>query len=88
LNKLDVPKFVADSMPIQDAIDLVKFMIEVTAGYVRFTPGAPVVHEPIDIATITLYEGFRWVQRKHYSPARLNPEPHSQHRHPLPPEGA
>jgi hypothetical protein len=85
---LNVPKLAADGMPIQDAIDLVKYMIDVTAGYVRFAPGAPVVHHPIDIATITLYEGFRWVQRKHYYPAGLNPEPHDRHRHPLPPEAA
>ena len=75
-------------MPIQDAIDLVKYMIDVTAGYVRFTPGAPVVHEPIDIATITLYERFRWVQRKHYYPAGLNSELADHHGHPLPGEGA
>jgi hypothetical protein len=86
LNGLNVARLATDAMPIQDAIDLAKYMIDVTAGYVRFAPGAPVVHHPVDIATITLYEGFRWVQRKHYYPAALNPEPHDRHRHPLPPE--
>jgi hypothetical protein len=60
-------------MPIQDAIDLVKYLIEVTAGFVRFIPGAPSVHEPIDIAAITFHENFRWVRRKHYFSAELNP---------------
>lgn len=61
------------AMPIQDAIDLVKYLIQVTEGFVRFIPGAPTVHEPIDIAAITYHEGFRWVQRKHYYSAELNP---------------
>ena len=60
-------------MPIQDAIDLVKYLIEVTAGFVRFIPGAPSVHEPIDLAAITFHENFRWVCRKHYFSAELNP---------------
>jgi hypothetical protein len=60
-------------MPIQDAIDLVRYLIEVTAGFVRFIPGAPSVHEPIDIAAVTYHENFRWVRRKHYFSAELNP---------------
>lgn len=61
------------AMPIQDAIDLVRYLAEVTAGFVRFRPGANTVSGPIDLAAITLYEGFRWVARKHYYPAQLNP---------------
>ncbi|HXB26478.1 MAG TPA: hypothetical protein VNV25_17220 [Gemmatimonadaceae bacterium] len=53
-------------MPIHDAIDLVRYMADVTVGFVRFAAGASVVHPPIDIAAITPHEGFRWVQRKHY----------------------
>lgn len=59
-------------MPMQDAIDLVRFMCEITAGFVRFAPGAPTVHPPIDIASISSHEGFRWVQRKHYFSMDLN----------------
>ncbi|MDB4950845.1 MAG: hypothetical protein JWM27_3494 [Gemmatimonadetes bacterium] len=60
-------------MPIQDAIDLVKYLADVTAGYLRFKPGAPVVGPPIDIAAITRHQGFKWVSRKHYYPGELNP---------------
>jgi hypothetical protein len=52
-------------MPIQDAIDLVQYLADVTAGYMRFKPGIPSVAPPIDIATITRFQGFKWVRRKH-----------------------
>lgn len=63
------------TMPIQDAIDLVHFLIDVTCGYVRFAPGPATVAQPIDSAAITRHEGFRWVRRKHYYSAGVNP-PH------------
>lgn len=72
LDSLPVEKLVQASMPIQDAIDLARYCVEVTAGFVRFTPGAPSVHEPIDIAAITFHEKFRWVSRKHYYDEQLN----------------
>lgn len=61
------------AMPIQDAIDLVVYLAEVTAGFVRFHPGAPTVAPPIDVAAITRHEKFRWVRRKHYYSRDLNP---------------
>lgn len=60
------------AMPIQDAIDLVQYLVDVTCGFVRFTPGAPTVAPPVDLAAITRYESFRWVKRKHYYSAGLN----------------
>jgi hypothetical protein len=60
-------------MPIQDAIDLVRYLAEVTVGYVRFKQGAPTVAPPIDIAAITRHQGFKWVARKHYYAQALNP---------------
>jgi hypothetical protein len=60
------------TMPIQDAIDLVHFLLDVTAGYVRFAPGPATVAKPFDLAAITRHEGFRWVLRKHYYPRELN----------------
>jgi hypothetical protein len=62
-------------MPIQDAIDLVRYLAEVAAGFVRFSPGLPTVAQPIDLAAITYHEGFRWVQRKHYYEPHLNVAP-------------
>ncbi len=63
------------AMPIQDAIDLVKFACDTTCGFIRFQTGAPIVAPPIDIAAVTLHERFKWVQRKHYFPGELNPPP-------------
>ena len=60
-------------VPIQDAIDLVEYLVEVTIGFVRFTPGAPTVAPPIDIAAITRHEKFKWIRRKHFYSPDLNP---------------
>ena len=60
-------------MPVQDAIDLVRYLAEVTVGYVRFKQGAPTVAPPIDVAAITRHQGFKWVSRKHFYSPELNP---------------
>lgn len=62
-----------EAMPIQDGIDLVRYLAEVTTGFARFMPKPTTVAPPIDLASITLHEGFRWVSRKHYYPQELNP---------------
>lgn len=73
LNLVDsVQPLIHSTMPIQDAIDLVDFLVEMTCGFVRFAPGPATVAKPIDTATITRHEGFRWVHRKHYYPRELN----------------
>ena len=60
------------AMPMQDAIDVVRYLAEVVIGYVRFTPGALTVAPPIDIAAITVHEGFQWVARKQWFDPVLN----------------
>jgi hypothetical protein len=60
-------------MPIQDAIALADFLVDVTKRYFSFLPGADVVGGDTDIATVTKHEGFRWIRRKHYYDAALNP---------------
>lgn len=60
------------AMPLQDGIDLVRYVIDVQIGFVRFTPGAPTVSGPVDVAAITQHEGFRWVQRKHWYSSQYN----------------
>lgn len=60
-------------MPLQDAIDLVEYLADVTVGYVRFKQGVPAVAPPIDIAVVTRHQGFKWVARKHYFTRDLNP---------------
>ncbi|GAB6939540.1 hypothetical protein ACQP60_08635 [Isoptericola variabilis] len=67
------PQMIPPAMPIQDAIDLAEFLVYATIQFVRFCPGNPTVGGPIEIATITKHEGFKWVKRKHYFDTRLNP---------------
>ncbi|MCV7285344.1 hypothetical protein H7J87_08385 [Mycolicibacterium wolinskyi] len=66
-------QLVAPAMPIQDAIDLAEFLVQVTIGFMRFLPGNPTVGGPIEIAAVTKHEGFKWVKRKHYFNDQLNP---------------
>lgn len=61
------------AMPIQDAIDLADFLVDLTKRWSRFLPGAPTVSGPTEIAAITKHEGFKWVRRKHYYSPELNP---------------
>jgi hypothetical protein len=59
--------------PIQDAIDLARYMIETTKGFVRFSvTRVKTVGGPVEIAAITKHEGFKWVQRKHFFAQELN----------------
>ncbi len=69
----EVP-MVHPAMPLQDAIDLGRFLVQMTATSVRFSPGEQTVGGPVEIAAITRHEGFRWIDRKLYFDARLNGE--------------
>ncbi len=62
-------------MPIQDAIELARFLVHAAIMYSRFQPGPQIVGGPIEIATITKHEGFKWISRKHYYDQSLNKEP-------------
>ena len=70
-NDLQLPLGVP-AMPIQDAIDLVRFLADISVYSSRFVPGAQVIGGPIDIAVITKHEGFKWISRKHYYNQSLN----------------
>lgn len=60
------------AMPIQDAIDLARFLVETTIGFVRFAVFmSKSVGGAVEIAAITKHEGFRWVQRKSFYPAGI-----------------
>jgi len=60
------------AMPIQDAIDLARFLVETTIGFVRFAVFLPKsVGGAVEIAAITKHEGFRWVQRKGFYPTGI-----------------
>ncbi len=62
------------AMPIMDAIELAEFLAQTSASFVKFLPGANTVGGDLDIATVTKYEGFRWIRRKHFYPWELNQE--------------
>ena len=62
-------------MPIQDAIDLARFLVHSAIMFSRFSPGPNVVGGPIEIAAITKHEKFKWISRKHYYEQSLNKEP-------------
>jgi hypothetical protein len=64
---------VMPAMPIQDAIDIAQFFVDLTIKFSHFNVGAPTVGGPIEIAAITKHEGFKWVKRKHYYNSDLNP---------------
>lgn len=64
---------VTPGMPIQDAIDLAQWMVELTAQYVKFSPGHNIVGGTIEIAAITKHEGFKWIRRKLYYRQIENP---------------
>jgi hypothetical protein len=69
--------FVVPPMPIQDAIDLARWLVDVTVGYVKFSTDRfpKTVGGSTEIAAITKHEGFKWVQRRHFYPSALNPMP-------------
>jgi len=60
-------------MPLQDAIELARFLVDLATNYARFAPGAPTVGGPTEIAVISKHEGFKWVNRKYYYNRELNP---------------
>ncbi len=55
-----------DGMPVQDAINFVKFILKTTIDYVSFEIGPPSCSEPIQTSVIN-EEGFYWV---------MEPSPH------------
>ncbi len=67
-------QFVVPGMPIQDTIDVAEFFVYLTTMFSRFTPGAPTVGGPTEIAAITKHEGFKWVKRKYYFSKDMNSE--------------
>jgi len=62
-------------MPIQDVIDLARFLVHSAIMFSRFSPGPNMVGGPIEIAAITKHENFKWISRKHYYDQPFNKEP-------------
>jgi len=74
---------VSPPMPIQDAIDLARFLVELTIQFCRFRPGALTVGGPVEIAAITKHEGFKWISRKYYYSRLMNPKERHYHDDPI-----
>ncbi len=70
---LQAPLFLP-AMPIQDAIDLAAFLVETASKFVHFSLRPATVGGPIEVATITKHEGFKWINRKHYYSVEFNRE--------------
>jgi hypothetical protein len=58
-----------EGMPLQDAIDLAVYLVEMTIGRYRFAVGAPLCGGEVDVAVITP-RGFTWVYRKNWHTVR------------------
>lgn len=51
-------------MTLADAIDYARFLVQTTSDYHRFMDAVPTVGGPTEVALITKWIGFRWVDRK------------------------
>ena len=52
-----------EAMPIKDAIDLARFLVETTIGFIKFSVSrTKTVGGPVQIVAITKHEGFQWIQ--------------------------
>lgn len=60
------------TMPVIDVIRLAEFLVDTTKGYFSFAFGSDIVGGETDLATVTKYEGFKWIKRKHFYPRNLN----------------
>jgi hypothetical protein len=56
------PSFAKMTLP--DAIDYARFLVQTTSDYHRFADTVPLVGGPTEIALITKWIGFRWIERK------------------------
>lgn len=55
-----------EAMPMRDAIDLARYLVQTTIGFVKFSVSrTKTVGGPIQIAAITKHEGFQWIQHGH-----------------------
>jgi hypothetical protein len=52
-----------EAMPLQEAVNLTKFVLSLSINWARFHVGAPVCGGPIRLAVISRGGGFEWVQQ-------------------------
>ena len=56
--------FTDPGMPLQDAIDLARFLVKTAIGYRRFSCGSKTIGGHCDTAVITKNDGFTWISKK------------------------
>ena len=61
-----VTRVTFDGMPVQDAIQFCRFIIETTIGWARYEMGQPSCGGPIHLAVITKAKGFQWLNEHKY----------------------
>ena len=64
---LPTPRPHLQSFSLQDAVDYTKFLIRFVADYQRFANMMPTVGGDVDVALVTSYAGFKWIERKRIS---------------------
>jgi len=63
---LDSPLLVTPGMPLMDAVDVARFLMDTSLAFERLRADREIktIGGPVDLAIITRHDGFRWVQRK------------------------
>jgi 20S proteasome alpha/beta subunit len=72
---LDSPLLVTPGMPLMDAVDVARFLMDTSLAFERLRADRLVktIGGPVDLAIITRHDGFRWVQRKRIPTIRRKP---------------
>ena len=71
-DKIDSPTLVTPGMPLLDAVEVARFLMDTSLAYERLRADRQLktIGGPVDLAIITRHDGFRWVQRKRIPPVR------------------
>ena len=72
---LDSPLLVTPGMPLMDAVDVARFLMDTSLAFERLRADRQIktIGGPVDLAIITRHDGFRWVQRKRIPTIRRKP---------------
>jgi hypothetical protein len=74
-DNVDSPMLVTPGMPLLDAVDVARFLMETSLAFERLRADRQLktIGGPVDLAIITRHDGFRWVQRKRLPVVRRKP---------------
>jgi hypothetical protein len=60
-------------LPLDEMADLAETLIDLESLKEKVTRPTESIGGPVDVATITKFDGFVWIKRKHYFEPELNP---------------